>query len=66
MSDLVVDFETARSAGLCRQGIEAFCLRYRFNINEGASVKDILETGNQDGLKACRKAVEKEILSILT
>lgn len=66
MSDLVVDFETARSAGLCRQGIEAFCLRHRFNINEGASIKDVLETGNQDGLKACRKAVEKEILGILT
>ena len=65
MSDLVVDFETARSAGLCRQGIELFCVRHQFDVSKGATVGEILATGNHDGIRACRKAVEKQILDIV-
>ncbi len=64
--DLVVTYDVARSIGLCDAGIRAFCIRHHFDVNQGASIGALMDSGNMQAKAACQKAVSLQIVDFLS
>jgi hypothetical protein len=64
-NDLIVTYNIARAAGLCDQGIRAFCARHRLDVGVGAPVSVLTASNNSYAISAAKKAISLEVAAFL-